>query len=340
MGLLNRDADMKAMLLEKTGPVEEDPLRLVDAPVPSPGPGEVLVKVLACGTCHTDLHTVEGDLELPRLPLIPGHQVVGRVEETGAGSNRFHGGERVGATWFYSSCGSCVFCLQGRENLCEDARFTGLHADGGYAEYMTALETSLFPVPGVFSDEEATPLLCGGVIGYRALRLSEIKQGGRLGMYGFGNSAHVVIQIAVKRGCRVHVFTRSRNHQELAASLGAVWVGTAEDDPPEPMDASIIFAPAGSIVPRALQTLDKGGTLALAGITMTQIPAMDYRLIYGERTVRSVANTTRRDAEELLAEAAEIPVRTVVETFSLHEANRVLRMMKESRLKAGAALIA
>lgn len=330
---------MKAMLLEKTGPVEEEPLRLVELPVPVPGPGEVLVKVLACGACHTDLHTVEGDLVLPRLPLIPGHQVVGRVEKSGAGSKRFREGERVGATWFYSSCGSCRFCMEGRENLCKGARFTGLHADGGYGEYMVAPETSLFRVPEVFSDEEATPLLCGGVIGYRALRLSEVKPGGKLGMYGFGNSAHVVIQIAVKRGCRVHVFTRSRNHQELASDLGAVWVGTAEDDPPEPMDSSIVFAPAGPIVPRALRVLDKGGTLVLAGITMTQIPAMDYELLYGERTVRSVANTTRRDAEELLAEAAEIPVRTVVEVFPLEDADRVLRMMKESRLKAGAALI-
>lgn len=328
---------MKAMILENPKPIEQEPLRVSDLPVPVPGTGEVLVKVLACGACHTDLHTVEGDLVLPRLPLIPGHQVVGRVEESGPGSKRFKPGEWVGATWFYSSCGSCGFCLRDRENLCVDARFTGFHENGGYAEYMVAPETSLFRVPEIFSDEEATPLLCGGVIGYRALRLSEVTPGDKLGMYGFGNSAHVVIQIAVARGCRIHVFTRSRNHQELALALGAVWVGTAEETPPEPMDSSIVFAPAGSIVPRALEALDRGGTLALAGITMTQIPAMDYRLMYGERTIRTVANTTRRDAEELLAEAAEIPVRTVVETFPLQEANGVLRMMKESRLKAGAA---
>jgi len=330
---------MKAMLLKQTGPVESEPLSTADIPVAEPGPGEVLLRVLACGVCHTDLHTVEGDLRLPRLPLVPGHQVVGRVVKVGPGVTAFSGGERAGVTWFYSGCGSCKFCLEAKENLCMSARFTGLHADGGYAEYMVVPEGSAFPIPDVFSDAEATPLLCGGVIGYRALRLSEIKPGGRLGMYGFGNSAHIVVQLAVKLGCKVHVFTRSRNHQALARELGAVWVGTADDEPPEPMDSSIIFAPAGALVPQALRALDKGGTLALAGITMTRIPEMDYSLIYGERTVRSVANTTRQDAADLLRTAAEIPVRTVVDTFPLAEANRVLRMMKESKLKAGAALI-
>jgi len=204
---------------------------------------------------------------------------------------------------------------------------------------MIVPQDSAFVVPAIFSDVQATPLLCGGVIGYRALRLCEVKPGQKLGMYGFGNSAHIVVQLAVKLGCKVHVFTRSRNHQALARELGAVWVGTADDEPPEPMDSSIIFAPAGALVPQALRALDKGGTLALAGITMTRIPEMDYSLIYGERTVRSVANTTRQDAADLLRTAAEIPVRTVVDTFPLAEANRVLRMMKESKLKAGAALI-
>ncbi len=314
-------------------------MRIGELPVPEPQRAEVLVRVLACGVCHTDLHTVEGDLPLPKLPLVPGHQVVGRVERSGPEADRFKPGERVGVTWFHSSCGSCGFCLQRRENLCPVARFTGYHADGGYADYLVVPEQSAFPVPSVFTDAEATPLLCGGVIGYRALRLSEVQPGGRLGLYGFGNSAHIVIQIAVKWGCSVHVFTRSRNHQELARELGAVWVGTAEQDPPAPLDAAIIFAPAGPLVHQALKALNRGGTLALAGITMTRIPEMDYGLIYGERTVRSVANTTRHDAAELLREAAEIPVRTVVETFPLEEANRVLRMMKESRLKAGAALI-
>lgn len=330
---------MKAMMLEKTSPIEEAPLRRADIPVPVPKEGEVLIKVLACGVCHTDLHTVEGDLELHKVPIIPGHQVVGRVQQTGPGCARFAVGDRVGVTWFHSSCGSCSYCEEGRENLCPEARFTGYDADGGYAELMTVPEGSAFAVPEVFSDVEATPLLCGGVIGYRAFRLSEIKPGGKLGMYGFGNSAHVVIQIAVKQGCKVHVFTRSRGHQELATELGAVWVGTAQDTPPEPMDSSIIFAPAGTLVPEALRVLEKGGTLALAGITMTPIPEMDYNLIYGERTLRSVANTTRRDAEELLQAASEIPIKTVVDTFPLEDANQVLEMMKHSKLKAGSALV-
>jgi alcohol dehydrogenase, propanol-preferring len=330
---------MKAMLLERTAPVEEHPLVPAEISRPGAGSGAIVIRVLACGVCHTDLHTVEGDLDLPRLPVVPGHQVVGRVEEPLASGGRFGTGDRVGVTWFYSSCGQCDLCREGKENLCSGAKFTGFDADGGYAEYMTVPERSAFAIPDVFSDVEATPLLCGGVIGYRAMRLSEIQPGGRLGMYGFGNSAHVVIQLAVKMGCRVNVFTRSKNHQDLARELGAVWVGTAADSPPELMDSSIVFAPAGPLVPEALKALDRGGTLALAGITMTPIPAMDYSLIYGERTVRSVANTTRKDAEELLAAAAEIPIRTVVDTFPLSEANQVLKMMKESRLKAGAALI-
>ncbi|MEJ2716370.1 MAG: zinc-dependent alcohol dehydrogenase family protein [Deltaproteobacteria bacterium] len=330
---------MRAMVLEDTRPIEDRPLEKADLPRPKPHGGEILMRVLACGVCHTDLHTVEGDLDLPRLPLVPGHQVVGRIEENGPDTTRFALGDRVGVTWFYSSCGVCRFCSSGRENLCADARFTGYHVDGGYAEYMVVPEQSAFLIPPVFSDEEATPLLCGGVIGYRALQLSEAKPGETLGLYGFGNSAHVVIQVAVKRGCRVHVFTRSEAHRELAKELGAVGVGTAKDDPPEPMNSSIVFAPAGPLVLHALKVLDKGGTLALAGITMTPIPEMDYDLIYGERTVRSVANTTRRDAEELLAAAAEIPIRTVVQSFPLEEANRVLQMMKASELRGGAALL-
>jgi alcohol dehydrogenase, propanol-preferring len=330
---------MKAMILERSAPVEEKPLRFVELPVPQPGPGEILIRVSACGVCHTDLHTVEGDLPLKKLPVIPGHQVVGIVEKTGPQADLHRKGDRVGVTWFFSSCGSCGFCSEGRENLCTNAEFTGYHANGGYAEYMVIPEASAFTIPPVFSDPEATPLLCGGVIGYRALRLSEIKPGGKLGMYGFGNSAHVVIQVAAKMGCRVHVFTRSSKHQELARELGAVWVGTAEQAPHEPLDASIIFAPAGDLVPTALSALDKGGNLTLAGITMTPIPEMDYSLLYWERTIRSVANTTRRDAAELLQIAAEIPIRTVVSEFPLQEANEVLAMMKRSALKAGAVLI-
>jgi len=330
---------MKAMVLEQPRPVEESPLRPAEAPVPEPEEGQILIKVKACGVCHTDLHTVEGDLALPRLPLVPGHQVVGRVYQIGPRVTTFSPGDRVGVTWFYSSCGLCRFCREQRENLCGKARFTGYHEDGGYAEYMVVPERSAFAVPEVFPDADATPLLCGGVIGYRAMKLSDIKPGEKLGMYGFGNSAHIVIQLAVHMGCQVHVFTRSRRHQELARELGAVWVGSAADTPRKPMDSSIIFAPAGDLVPTALRALGRGGALALAGITMTPIPQMDYSLLYGERTVRSVANTTRNDAQELLKAAAEIPVRTVVDTFPLEEANRVLHMMKTSALKAGAALI-
>ena len=330
---------MKAMLLDRPAPIEQKPLRRADISLPEPGTGEILIKVGACGVCHTDLHTAEGDLPLPVLPMVPGHQVVGRVEKAGPNAHRFRTQDRVGVTWFFAGCGSCNFCVEGRENLCSNALFTGYHVNGGYAEYMVVPEESAFPISELFSDADATPLLCGGVIGYRALRLSEIKPGQRLGLYGFGNSAHVVIQVAVKMDCRVHVFTRSSRHQKLAEELGAAWVGTAEEASPEPLDAAIIFAPVGALVPQALRALDKGGTLALAGITMSRIPEFDYGLIYGERTMRSVANTTRRDAAELLRVAAEIPIRTVVDTFPLEEANTVLRMMKESALQAGAALI-
>ena len=330
---------MKAMLLDRPAPIEQKPLRRADISLPEPGTGEILIKVGACGVCHTDLHTAEGDLPLPVLPMVPGHQVVGRVEKAGPNAHRFRTQDRVGVTWFFAGCGSCNFCVEERENLCSNALFTGYHVNGGYAEYMVVPEESAFPISELFSDADATPLLCGGVIGYRALRLSEIKPGQRLGLYGFGNSAHVVIQVAVRMDCRVHVFTRSSRHQKLAEELGAAWVGTAEEASPEPLDAAIIFAPVGALVPQALRALDKGGTLALAGITMSRIPEFDYGLIYGERTMRSVANTTRRDAAELLRVAAEIPIRTVVDTFPLEEANTVLRMMKESALQAGAALI-
>lgn len=330
---------MKAMLLEQTRPVDARPLAEREIPVPEPGPGQVLIRVNACGVCHTDLHTVEGDLQLPRLPIVPGHQVVGRVADSAQDAVRFKANERVGVTWLFSSCGSCKFCLGGRENLCSAARFTGFHENGGYEEYMVVPESSAFPIPPSFSDVEATPLLCGGVIGYRALKMTEIKPGGKLGLYGFGNSAHVVIQIAVSRGCEVDVFTRTKNHQDLALELGAKRTGPPDSLPSEPLDAAIIFAPAGSIVPWSLRALGRGGTLVLAGITMSEIPTLDYELIYWERTIRSVANTTRTDAEELLREAARIPVRTVVETFPLKDANHVLEMMKESRLRGGAALV-
>lgn len=331
---------MKAMVLRKPRMAEEEPLGYEDLPIPEPGRGEIRLAVRACGVCHTDLHTVEGDLALPKLPLVPGHQVVGRVETLGAGATRFAVGERVGVPWLYHTCGRCEFCRRGLENLCREARFTGLHVDGGYAEAMVVPEEYAYPVPEGFTDEEAAPLLCAGIIGYRALQLSEVQPGQRLGLYGFGGSAHVTIQIARHRGCQVYVFTRSVGHRRLARELGAAWVGGAKDTPPAKVHGSIVFAPAGSLVPEALRVLERGGTLALAGVTMTAIPEIDYdRLLYWERTVRSVANFTRSDAEELLVLAGEIPIRTTVQAFPLEAANRALVALKRSEIDGTGVLV-
>jgi propanol-preferring alcohol dehydrogenase len=336
----SKEEVMKAMLLRETKPAEKRPLELADLPTPEPGPGEIRLAVRVCGVCRTDLHTVEGDLELPKLPLVPGHQVVGVVQARGDGATRFAEGQRVGVPWLYRTCGECEFCQRGLENLCEDAQFTGLHADGGYAEAMVVPEDFAYPIPEGFSDVAAAPLLCAGIIGYRALRLSEVQPGQRLGLYGFGGSAHVTIQVARHRGCEVYVFTRSEGHQQLARELGAVWVGRAEDTPPAKMHGSIIFAPAGSLVPEALRVLERGGTLALAGVTMTPIPELGYdRLLYWERTVRSVANFTRQDAEELLRVAAEIPIHTTVQTFPLEAANEALLALKRSEIDGTGVLV-
>jgi propanol-preferring alcohol dehydrogenase len=329
------------MRLREPTPVEEEPLELVDLPLPEPGPGQIRLDVNVCGICHTDLHTVEGDLELPKLPIVPGHQVVGTVGARGEGADRYKVGDRVGVAWLHHvSCDECEYCERGLENLCPSASFTGLHADGGYAEAMLAYQDFAYPIPEDFSDVEAAPLLCAGIIGYRALKVSQVESGQRLGLYGFGSSAHVTIQVARHWGCRAYVFTRSQGHRQLARELGAVWVGGAEDTPPEKMHASVIFAPAGWIVPEALRDLDRGGTVALAGVTMTPIPKLDYdRLLYWERGIRSVANFTRQDAEELLRLAAEIPIRTTVETFSLEKANQALLAMKRSEIDGSGALV-
>ncbi len=329
---------MRAMVLTRQAPVEERPLELREVPLPEPGPGEVRIRVSVCGVCHTDLHIAEGDLPLKKQPLILGHQIVGRVDALGAAAGRFRLGERVGVAWLHFACGECRYCLRGRENLCENALFTGYHVDGGFAEYTVAPEAFIYPIPEGFSDEEAAPLLCGGIIGYRALRLSEVDSEDVLGLYGFGASAHVTIQVARHLGCEVYVFTRSQEHKELARALGAAWVGEAGDLPPKPLDVAIVFAPAGWIVPKALGALDKGGTLALAGIHMSPIPELPYELIYGERTLRSVANATREDGEELLSLAAEVPVRTEVEVYELAEANEVLLRLKERRVRGAAVL--
>jgi len=294
--------------------------------------------VRCCGLCHTDLHTVEGDLQLPRLPVVPGHQIVGIVDALGPGTNICKEGDRVGIPWLHSTDNQCDYCRRGLENLCDQAQFTGYHVDGGYAEYTVVDENYTYRIPEVFSDENAAPLLCAGIIGYRSYRLSGVRPGQRLGLYGFGASAHLVLQFARHQGCEVYVFTRTPIHRELAQRLGAAWVGSAEDTPPQPLDAAIIFAPAGALVPQALRVLRKAGTLALAGITMSSIPSMDYSLLYHERVIRSVANSTRQDAREFLQLAAQVPLQTEVEIFELEQANQALQALKGSKIKAAGVL--
>ncbi len=329
---------MQAMLLESPRPVTEVPLRLAEIPKPTPERTEVRVQIRCCGVCHTDLHIVEGDLSLPKIPVVPGHQIVGIVDACGSDVRNLKEGDRVGIPWLYSSDGVCDFCRHQTENLCEQARFTGYHVNGGYAESCVAREDFAHPLPTNFSDENAAPLLCAGAIGYRSYRLSGVKSGQRLGLYGFGASAHLVLQVARYQGCEVCVFTRGAAHQELARSLGAEWTGSAEETPPAAMDASIIFAPAGALVPLALRNLRKAGTLTLAGITMTQIPALDYNLLNQERTIRTVANSTRQDCSEFLDLAAEIPIQTQVRIYPLSEANQALVDLKQSNIEGAGVL--
>jgi propanol-preferring alcohol dehydrogenase len=331
---------MRAMILEKPQSIEKKPLKLQEWPEPQPGFGQIKLSIQACGVCHTDLHTVEGDLYLPTLPLIPGHQVVGMVEDYGEEAKKFKIGQRVGVPWLFQACGQCEFCTQGHENLCKSALFTGLQVQGGYAESLVVYEDFAYPLPDHFSDAAAAPLLCGGIIGYRALRLSEVKAGQRLGLYGFGGSAHITIQLARHMGCEVYVFTRSESHKKLARELGAVWTGDASDTPPRKMHGSIIFAPAGRLAAEALRHLERGGTVTMAGVTMTPLPQLDYdELLYWEKNLRSVANFTRQDAEELLKLAAEIPVHTTIQTFPLAEANEVLLALKQSKIDGTAVLL-
>ncbi|MFQ5742022.1 MAG: zinc-dependent alcohol dehydrogenase family protein [Acidobacteriota bacterium] len=330
---------MRAALLRRQAPIEEAPLQLEDRPVPAPGAGEVLIRVYACGVCHTDLHLVEGDLPLIKEPVVPGHQIVGRIEAAGEGVDAGRVGARVGVPWLSSSCGNCDLCHDGRENLCQQARFTGYHVDGGYAEYAVAPATAAHPLPEGFSDLEAAPLLCAGIIGYRSLRLAEVRPGSRLGLYGFGASAHLAIQVARHWGCEVYVFTRGRRHRQLAHRLGAAWVGDARDEPPARLDAAISFAPAGWIIPEALRALAPAGTLAVNAVHLDAVPSLDYRRhLYGERTLRSVTNLTHADAEEFLRLAGEIPVRTQVESLPLEAANEALLKLKASRIEAAAVL--
>ncbi len=330
---------MKAMVLNRTAEIGAAPLQLRDVPVPQPGAGQLLVRVVCCGVCRTDLHVIEGELEDPALPLIPGHQAVGVVVATGPGVTGRTIGERVGIAWLQGTCGTCEFCRTGRENLCLQARFTGYRVDGGYAEYAVVPERFAYPIPAAFGDEEAAPLLCAGIIGYRALRLSGIQPGQRLGLYGFGASAHIAIQIARHWGCEVYVCSLRAEHQRLARELGAQWVGGAADKPPAPLHGAIMFAPAGELVPPALRALERGGTLALAGIHMSQVPPLEYdRDLFGERVLRSVTANTKQDGEDLLREAAAIPIRPRTQSFPLEEANRALQALKAGTIRGAGVL--
>jgi propanol-preferring alcohol dehydrogenase len=329
---------MKAQLLRHPRPAEQSPLEMTDLPVPTPDDDEILLRVRTCGLCHTDLHTVEGEIS-GTLPVVPGHQIVGVVEKLGKNVREFRVGDRVGVPWLHQTCGECEFCRSDRENLCERAQFTGFHVNGGYAEYVVAPAAFAVRVPDGFDDAHAAPLLCAGIIGYRALRLSNVRPQQTLGLYGFGASAHIAIQIAVRWGCEVFVATRSAEHQRLAKELGATWVGRAEDVSGGSLHSAVMFAPAGALVPEALRSLRRGGTLALAGIYMTPIPEMQYELLYHERMVRSVANATRDDARQLMQLAGQIPIRTEVQTFPLADANRALLALKRSEIHGAGVLI-
>jgi propanol-preferring alcohol dehydrogenase len=337
--LLIMENPMKAMQLPAIAPIDRSPLVLADVPLPQPAAGQVRLKVHCCAICRTDLHVIEGDLPQAKLPIIPGHQIVGTVDARGEGCRRFALGQRVGVAWLRHTCGQCGFCTSGRENLCESARFTGYHADGGYAEYAVVDEDFAYEIPAAFSHIEAAPLLCAGIIGYRSLRRCELPPGGKLALYGFGSSAHVVIQIARHRGCEVYVVTRGEKHRQLARQMGAVWVGEEAAEMPVKAQSAIIFAPAGELIPPALMALEKGGKLSLAGIYMTPTPAMDYeRCLFYEREVRSVTCNTRADGRDLLREASEIPIRPHTTVYPLSEANRALQDLKHDRISGTGVL--
>ncbi|MES1261280.1 MAG: zinc-dependent alcohol dehydrogenase family protein [Acidobacteriota bacterium] len=331
---------MLACVLQSPAPVESNPLRWIEVARPEPGPGEVLIRVRACGVCRTDLHVVEGELPVRKPNVIPGHQIAGVVEAHGRGAGAIPRGTRVGVPWLHRTCGICEFCRTGRENLCNVPQFTGWTVDGGYAEYAVAPEAFVYPLPDAFSDIDAAPLLCAGIIGFRCLRLAELSRGSRLGLYGFGAAAHLAIQVARHWGVDVYASTRGGKHRKLAMELGAIWTGEADAQPPALLDAAIMFAPAGELVPPALRALKKGGRLILGGIHMSPIPSFGYELLYQERVMRSVANNTREDGREFLKVAAEIPVRMEVETFPMRDANRALQALKFDGVRGAAVLVA
>ena len=325
---------MRAMALHRVG----DGLQPIDLPRPTAGPGQVVIAVGACGVCRTDLHIVDGDLPAIRSPIVPGHEIVGRVVEAGAGVTRFARGQRVGVPWLGYTCGACAYCRSERENLCDEAAFTGYQIDGGYAEYALADERYVFPIEGGYTDAEAAPLLCAGLIGYRSLRMAG--EARRLGIYGFGAAAHIVAQVARHQGREVYAFTRAGGDQAqaFARELGVTWAGASGERPPEALDAAIIFAPVGALVPTALEAVAKGGTVVCAGIHMSDIPAFPYRILWQERHIRSVANLTRRDGDEFLALAPQVPVRTEVEVFPLDRANEALDRLRAGRITGAAVL--
>ncbi len=331
---------MQAWVVRQPGPIDGGPLVLVDRPVPEPGPGEVRVRVAVCGVCRTDLHLAEGDLRPQHPDVVPGHEVVGHVDALGVGASRFALGDRVGIAWLRRTCGVCRFCRRGDENLCRAPQFTGWDVDGGYAEHAVVDERFAYRIPDVFGDEEAAPLLCAGIIGYRALQRACLPAGGRLGIYGFGASAHLAAQVALAEGATVHVMTRSAGARRLALELGAASVGDTFDAPPEPLDSAIVFAPAGEVVPAALAALDAGGTVAVAGIHLSDIPPLRYAdHLFQERQLRSVTANTRQDGEELLAIAARIGIRVATQPYPLARADAALRDLAHDRVTGAAVLL-
>lgn len=327
---------MLAMIVERAGQA----LRRIEVPTPRPAPGQLLIRVHACAVCRTDLHIADGELADPKRPLIPGHEVVGRVAELGAGAGRFKIGDRVGVPWLGWSCDTCSFCRSGRENLCDAAQYTGYHLDGGYAEYMVADQRYCFAIPECYSDAEAAPLLCAGLIGYRGLAKAGAAK--RLGIYGSGAAAHIVAQVARYQGRQIYAFTRAGDGaaQKFARDLGALWAGGSDEMPPEPLAAAIIFAPAGELIPRALQAVGKGGVVVCGGIHMSDVPSFPYAHLWQERTLTSVANLTRRDGEGFLALAPRVPVRTAVECFPLDQANQALAKLRAGQVTGAAVLVA
>jgi propanol-preferring alcohol dehydrogenase len=327
------------MAVYQPGPIESAPLREIEVEVPEPGPGEILVRIRTCGVCRTDLHVAEGDLPPRHQRIIPGHEIVGTVEKRGIGATQFEQGARVGVAWLRETCGVCAYCRRGRENLCPNARFTGWDHDGGYAEFAVVREDFAYALPESIGDEEAAPLMCAGIIGFRAIKRAAIEPGATVGLYGFGGSAHIALQVLKHWRCRVFVMSRGGLHRDLAVALGADWTGAADDRPPAPLDAAILFAPAGNLVLPAMEALDRGGILAIAGIYLSPVPALDYdRHLFQEREIRSVTANTRADAREFLRVAGEVPVTTHTVAFGLAEANMALAMLKHDEIRGAAVL--